>query len=295
MSRSDAPLKHFIAQHPRDWAAFRGVPRDAQVEVVDSDLSTTSFAADKVLKVRTSEPFILHLEPQSYYDKELDARVHFYNALLARRHRMAVHSTILLLHPGAWGVNNRGYVRSQSPLGRCRIDFEYDVVRIWEQPVASILAAGVGVLPLAPIADVTLAELPAVIERIGERFERETPRAEAADLWIATALLLGVKYRSEIVESLLKGVHHIMQESSTYQAIIEEGEKRGEKRGKLAGRKEGLLNGKRESLLILGRKQLGRPSEAVRDTIEKIASVKQLDNLLLRVLDAENWDELLSR
>ena len=78
-----------------------------------------------------------------------------------------------------------------------------------------------------------------------------------------------------------------MQESSMYQWIVEEGEKKGEKTG--------ILKGKRETLLLLGAKQLGKPGKKVRDAIIGVDQLDRLDELLLRVLDVKTWDDLLKK
>jgi predicted transposase YdaD len=302
MTHFDASIKHVIVTHPADWAKFIGIPMGAKIEVVDSDCSAVSYAADIVLKVLTPAPYILHLEPQTYYDKDFDLRVLTYNVLLRRRHGLPVHSTAILLHPKAIGSSGIGRFHDSSPHGSCAIDFQYDVVRIWEQSVDSILTAGVGVLPLAPIADVEANAIPALMDRMSARFNDEAPRPEAAELWTATMLLLGVKYGRSFAHDLLKRYHHIMIESTTYQAIIEEGEKRGVSKGRELGLKEGLKEGlkmgqlrsARKILFSQGEKQFGKPDSATRNRIEKIASLKRLDALLLRILDAKDWDDLLS-
>ncbi len=51
--------------------------------------------------------------------------------------------------------------------------FRYRVIRVWELPVESVLKAGISVLPLAPISAVRQNELPAVIERMKQRLDRE--------------------------------------------------------------------------------------------------------------------------
>ena len=83
---------------------------------------------------------------------------------------------------------------------RCReeqyLEFHYGVVRLWQKPVASILAGGVGTLPLAPLAQVRVADLPGVIGRMKTRLAAEVRASEAAQLWTATYVLHGLAVRS---------------------------------------------------------------------------------------------------
>jgi predicted transposase YdaD len=71
--------------------------------------------------------------------------------------------------------------------------FRYNVVRIWEQPVADALASGLPVLPLAPVADVEPEQVPGVLVAISERFVQETSLDQAATLWAATKVLMGLR------------------------------------------------------------------------------------------------------
>ncbi len=76
-----------------------------------------------------------------------------------------------------------------------------------------------------------------------------------------------------------------MEESVTYQAILQEGMAKGEAKG--------VQEGKRKTLLLQGSKLFGVPSSDVTATIEAIESTEKLDQLLLRLLDAASWEELL--
>jgi hypothetical protein len=61
-------------------------------------------------------------------------------------------STIVLLRPAADGPDIKGIYERRYRNGDVYDWFRYDVVRIWEHPVEEILASGLPVLPLAPVA-----------------------------------------------------------------------------------------------------------------------------------------------
>lgn len=65
-----------------------------------------------------------------------------------------------------------------------------------------------------------------------------------------------------------------MRESTTYQAILAEEA--------------------RAILFRLGAKRFGPPSCQTRDAIEAVTDIEQLEALAVRLLDVENWDELLA-
>ncbi len=67
--------------------------------------------------------------------------------------------------------------------------FVYDVVRIWERPVEELMASGLPVLPLAPVANVESEKVPGVLMEVAKRLARETSREQAGTLWAATKVL----------------------------------------------------------------------------------------------------------
>ncbi len=144
----DATLKELVEQFPRDWLAQFGLPAAGSVEVVDADLSTISTQADRVLLVNEAEPWLLHLELQSSRDPEMSRRVLRYHALLHDRHRLPVHSLVLLLRPEADDPRLTGRVEYRSAAGRGGLRLEFEVARLWQHPVESILTGGLGTLPL---------------------------------------------------------------------------------------------------------------------------------------------------
>jgi predicted transposase YdaD len=114
------------------------------------------------------------------------------------------------------------------------------------------------------------------------RLAGEPDRNTVAELWTATKVLLGLRYDAPFIEGLLQGVL-TMKESTTYQAIVEE------------GRQEGRQVEARRMLLQLGEHRFGGPpGESERAALEAIASVEELERLILRLLDVETWTELLS-
>lgn len=95
-----------------------------------------------------------------------------------------------------------------------------------------------------------------------------------------------------------------MKESTTYQAIIEEGVARGmvlgiargkaeaKLEGKLEAKLEGKLEAARELLLAIGTKRFGPPDSETRTVLESIADYARLKTLWERVMDVSTWAEL---
>jgi predicted transposase YdaD len=279
----DATPKGLIEMRPADWPAFLGVHARA-VEVVDADVSTVTAAADKVLIVHADDgDRIQHLDFQSGPDKSVPRRTHSYNALLEDRHLLPVESVVVLLRPEAnLSILDGLYERRLPGVAEPYLQFHYRVIRIWELPVEKVLSAGITVLPLAPISAVRQNELPAVIERMNKRLDAESDQATIGELWTATCVLLGLRYEAGFVDKLLQGVR-AMKESTTYQAIKQE------------GREEGRVEELREDIRVLGEEKFQHPLPAeVLAILEGILDLGQLKQLLKRVLKVDTWEQLVT-
>jgi len=73
-----------------------------------------------------------------------------------------------------------------------------------------------------------------------------------------------------------------MKESSTYQAIVQEGLVKGE------------LKEARKLLVRLGSKPLGRPSTRTQAALEKIPDLGRLEALIERIGTVDSWQALLA-
>src|SRR5262249_31234471 len=135
-----------------------------------------------------------------------------------------------------------GVYERRMPDGRPTNRYDYQVVRLWREPVEPYLAASVGLVPLAPLAplaDVGEADLPGLVRRMTDRINQE-PRSRADKLWTATFLLMGLRYSNDLTLQLLDGVQN-MQESTTFQWILRQGRDEGLAEGRIAEARRLLL------------------------------------------------------
>ena len=276
----DVTTKDLVELNPADWLPYIGLPL-AEVEVVEAELSTVSLAADKVLRIMSAEPSLLHIEFQSGHDASVTERTLHYSVALHVRHKLPVRSVIVLLSEEADRGSITGVLQYRLPDAGVYLEFRYQVARVWEKSVEEVLAGGLGTLPFAPLANVTEQELPGVIERMKARIDAEATPEQAGKLWTATNVLMGLRYEAEFTRQLLQGVMN-MKESVTYQAIVEE------------GRQEGRAEEARNILLRQGSVRFGPPSEAVLSTLAEINTLETLEILSIRVLSVESWTELLN-
>jgi predicted transposase YdaD len=285
----DATLKELIETYPGDWLAPLNLTASGPITVIDADLSTITTEADKIIRVDDPEPWLLHIDLQASWDGTLARRALKYNVLAHGRHELPVHTALILLRPEADAAHLTGTYRYQPPHGGCEVVFHYQVVRLWQEPVERFLAGGPGVLPLAPLCAVTREALLGVIRQMEARVDAEAPPEARATLWTSTYILLGLRLPPADVADLLRGVRD-MKESSTYQAILDEGRSEGIE----LGRSEGSLTEARRLLLLQGTARFGAPNEATRAAIEGMNSVELLEPLSIRLLDVSSWDALLA-
>lgn len=281
----DVTTRQLIEQDPVSWLRWIGLPVSDPVHAVDSEVSTVLAEVDKVLRVEAATPWYAHIEVQTGHDPELPSRLLQYHVLLRHRHKQPIESTAVLLQRGADGPELSGLLEQHGIDGSRTIAFRFRVVRLWECPVDEILSGGLGILPLAPLADVERSRLPAIMEQIDERFERDATPSGAGELRAATLLLLGLRYDRIEARQLLRGVKG-MRESSTYQAILEEGRE--------AGREEGQVVQARGDVIDLGTEKFGPPESVTIAAIERLDDLVILRRLLRSILRASTWGELLA-
>jgi predicted transposase YdaD len=253
----DATLKMLLEESPRSWSELFDFAAGVTT-LVDADTSTVSGGADKVLRVSGPPDWIMHIEFQTGPDPTLPQRM----------------SAVLLLSPKA-NLRRINGVHESRFRGETYRTFRYRVLRLWQVPVARLLEGAPSLLPLAPVGDVHAEQLPGVIERIKQRL-RTTEASEAAGLWTAMYVLMGLRYSEELSSRLLEGVI-AMEDSVTYQAIVEKGE----------------VKGARKLLVSLLKGRLGDPSPEVLSALELLTDIKQLEAVGGRMGRLDSWEKVI--
>ena len=86
---------------------------DRAGHVIDSDITTVTAAADKVIRVDGPQSFLVNLELQSSHQTDLIETTWFRQAALFHRHRLPV-LTVLVLCAGGQLPQTDGIVRDSS-------------------------------------------------------------------------------------------------------------------------------------------------------------------------------------
>jgi predicted transposase YdaD len=284
----DTTTKYLVQTYPTDWVTFVGLGATTMPEpvvVVDANLSAVSAEVDKVVRVGDADPWLVHLEFQSTYDPTIGQRLLRYSSMLHLQHQIPVASVLVLLRPEADGSAIGGEYRLGLPGSEPYLWFKYEVRRIWQESARTLLAGALGTLPLAALGADSPAEVPALLRAMEERFAREAPPAEAARLRVVTYTLLGLRYPRDVANQLMRGLRN-MRDSSTYQAILDE--------GRVEGRAEGRGDEARALLVHLGTRRFGSPDARTQAVLDAVHDPEQLDRWCRRLLDVESWQELLA-
>jgi hypothetical protein len=120
-----------------------GLPRTAPAQALNVDLSTISAATDVAFAFGAPLQEIVDLTFQSGPDARVPARLHLYNSASHLRYDVPVRSVLVRLRPKADVSDLSG--KLAYVCGGKKVEFEYDVFRMWQQTVGPFLQGGLGV------------------------------------------------------------------------------------------------------------------------------------------------------
>lgn len=277
--RFDATLKDIVAERPGDFAGVFDLPDLLPAVAINVDLSTISAATDVAIGYGQPVQMIVDLNFQTGPDAGLVERVHAYNGLINSRYRVPVETIIVLLRQKADASRLTGELAYGRP-GR-RLQFEYGVVRLWQEPVDDFLQAGIAALPLATLCRMPDGQplpdaLKEVVQEISRRLDNEAGHADAARLMTAAYILTGLRVPKEDLTLIYRGVG-LMKESTAFDDAIDEGQ----------------IKGQISLLLRQGRKRFGNPDATTEAALTSIKHIERLERLGDAILTANSWHELL--
>lgn len=276
----DATLKDLAEAGPADFLAAVAGPCALPVQLLNVDLSVITTSTDLVFGVGDPREEVVHVECQASAKEKLGRQVLVRNALLHDKYEVPVHSIVLLLRPEAQHGHLTGAIRYASRTTRSRMGFEYEVVRLWEQPPEPFLH-GPPTVPLAPLCrlpeGVSLEDgMSALIRRAVERILTDVAPDRIRKFLTATYVLSGLRIGRHLVQRAFEEAG-AMEESDTYMELIERGQLKEAKR----------------IVLRAGQKRFGPPPEGARAAVEGTTDIEWLERLNDRILDVSSWRELL--
>lgn len=277
----DATLKDMGRESPLGFLTAFDQPPTLPVKLLNVDLSTVTALADLILGLGDPLVEIVQLDFQSSAAAWKHADVMAYHALLFAHYHVPVHTIIILLRPEAAHSNMSGLIRYAPRPGRGRMEFGYEVLRLWERSAEALLHADLGVAPLAVLGrlpeDLALEDgLTVIAQQLAERITKEAAPDRTRKLLADAYLLTGLRLRRDAAARIFRGVR-VMQESDTYLAILEEGEEKAT----------------RESLLVVGEERLGAASESIKAQLGNVTDLARLKRMVRRAAKAASWQEIL--
>ena len=280
----DASSKSLSEIFPAQWVGWLGWPRD-RVEVIDADVATVSGAADKIFRIGDETPWLLLVEHLTSYKDFVPERLHWHSTLIAHRHGLEVRSFVFLLRPQADGPTMTGKYEERFSDEEAYLTFRYRVIRLWQVPPEQLLAAGLGLAPLAPLGKVEPDQLLDIVHRTCERINEICPARDVPELLTSMYILMGLRYDEAAIEKIKKEIP-TMEESITYQEILRKGEDKGVNKGQVAEA--------RKLVVFVGSDRLGPPDQNTLLQIESITDLKRLRILCRGTGHVSSWEELLA-
>src|SRR5579883_468522 len=289
----DATLNSLIDAHVADWAGFlaarAGVPPGPAASL-DTDLSAT-LQADRLFRIDGPAPTVLHLELESTGRLGIPGELLRYNIAAWGVTELPVHSVLVLLRPKATATDLTGTLDLTGANGQTYLTFRYTVIRVWLETVDVLLSAGLGVAPLALLTNEADADLPAAFTRFRDRLRAAAiPDNVERGLLGSMFVLCGLRYTPAQIEALYRDLSMTLEDSTTYQLILNKGIKQGEAWGEARGRLAEAL----ALVLRLGAKRFGPAPAAIETALRAITDPDHLERIAERILDANGWDDLLA-
>ncbi|MBY0229656.1 MAG: hypothetical protein K2W96_10290 [Gemmataceae bacterium] len=201
-----ATRKDRIEAAPPEWAARFCRRPVAEAALVDADLSTVTAAADKVLRVRQDTGECLaDIEPESSHAGDSSDHLLLYSTLLEARHGLPVRSVLLLLRPEANATAATGLLEKRHPPDEqpCKT-FRYEVVRVWEMELETLLGGALAFVPLAPLTNGAALDLTGVVRRAVARIKADAEPARVGTMEASLFVLLGLRYSGDLIDTLYR-------------------------------------------------------------------------------------------
>jgi predicted transposase YdaD len=276
----DATTKELIERDPLAFVRVLGLP-GSRADVIDADVATVTAEADRVIRVREPQEYLLHIEFQASYDSRMGERLLRYNTLLGYRHRLPVRSVLVLLRSEADGPAIQQTFSAGFPGEVPYVEFRYQTLRLWMSDPEAFLESPT-LAPFAVLASGTLeGRAPAILSQIARS------GSDAGSLTTAAFVLAGLRFTAEEIERFLRRSPQ-MRESSTYRLLVAEGHAEGRVEGRVEGREEEA----RALLLRVGSLRLGTPSERISQHIDSLGLEELESRFEALFVGVESWDEL---
>lgn len=294
----DATLNSMIDLRASQWAdcfaRITGSP-PGECSSLDTDLATT-LQADRIFKISGEHEYLIHLELQANPRLGVPAELMRYNIFIDHQHALPVETVLILLRKKAQASDITGEFIRSSVTGRMISRFHYHVERVWTRPISFWLDQGVGLAPLALLTDQAAVNLPRAVDRLeGCLKDHQTDDSTKFSLLSSSYILCGLRYQPQEVADSYRRFAMLLEDSTTYQEILQKGLEKGLEKGREKGIADGIIMGQARLLLQLAVEKFGSTaSETERIFLDSISDPVSVEHARISLSKAQSWQECLT-
>jgi len=263
----DNLCKRLAEQYPQAFLKWLLGTTPSQIKTLKTELSNEPIRADFVSFFQVDHS-IVHLEFQTKPESDFPVRMLDYWVRLYRTYNCPIEQIVLFLKP----TNSPRVYLDQLSLPQTQ--HRYQVVRLWEENPDPLLSEP-GLLPLAILTQTDNSQQ--LLNQVSEAVNRIENLQQRRELATGCYILGGLKFQEQQLIHFIR--EEIMEESVTYQAILQKGLEQGSQR-------EGLLLVKRQL-----RRRFGELSPMLEQRLQTL-SVSQLEDLAEALLDFDDLNDL---
>jgi hypothetical protein len=270
----DKAFKILIDFNPSDWAMFSGLSGFDYAEGMETDLPARNKYVDRLIRVTDQQGvFALHLEFQAGKSgRRVPVRLLDYSIGITERHRLPVHSCVVLLNKSADSPVLTGTYKLVTRGVLPYLIFRYQVSRLWTLPLEMFLVPGSSLAAAGVLADYGGLTFEAVGARITECINQIVD-IDTREMVLGIAYsLAGMRFNDGKADIMFERNLEMLERSSTIKAAIRRGEAR--------------------LLLETAGELFGAPSQDVVDKVKQAKS-KKLVEWAVRLRTAQSWAELV--
>ncbi|NEO20922.1 MAG: Rpn family recombination-promoting nuclease/putative transposase [Moorea sp. SIO4A5] len=269
----DNICKYLAEEYPSEFFHWLLGEEPRDIQVLKTELSAEPIQAD-ALSLLQSTNQILHIEFQTLPQSEppLPFRMLDYWVRLQRKYRCPIDQVVIFLKSTTSQMVFTNEFRDTNTWHR------YRVIRLWEQDPQPLLANR-ALLPLATLARSNSPNR--LLEQVVAQVDKIEEKPLRGNLAACVDVLAGLRFDKDLVRRLL--LEEVMEESVTYQDIIQKGVQKGLQRGK-----------QEEAVLIVMRLltlRLGLLDPVLQQQIEGL-SITRLEELSEALLDFNTATDL---
>jgi predicted transposase/invertase (TIGR01784 family) len=269
----DNVSKFLIEQYSPDFASWLIGEPIALTELSSSELSLEPIRADALILLQSAD-VVLHCEFQTDPDPTMPFRMADYALRVFRRFpQKRLVQVVIYLRP------TESELVQQTRFSANRLQHEFEVVRLWEQPTELFLQRP-GLLPYAALSQTI--DRATVLRRVAAAIDTLPNRRQQSNLAAASSVLAGLVLNKQVIQRLLR--RDLMRESVIYQEWREEARQELRQEVREEVRQEERLAGERSLILRQLTRKVGEVPIPTRSQIEAL-SITQLEDLAEALLN----------